>query len=276
MDIERFTKKIFGEKEIIPSHRFLLEASVITEKHSPEKNLENLELLGDKLLGLAFVEYLFTNPKYCRLATIPKASAMVSRKIIDCLQSKWEAYLCKKIRLDEQIKFSAVEPKSFDQICEDVFESWIGVCKLVYGYEPVFKFLTKLFDLLDVDFSTYERLFDAKTRLNDIVSKVGCRKVLYETFFVEEQMVFECKSSVTGRFHLSGFGSSPDKAAAEAGAAENLIEEFRNHLNVDRVMIELPTFKLWKRFYEKFSETDRAQKRTRDHIDDSVSKVQKK
>ena len=122
--------------------------SIINESYNAENNYEQLETVGDKVLGSSFAIYLMTR--------MPKITSESINNLTDHYMSKhYQAVFCKELGLNNWILTTF--PQNVD-IQEDVFESFSGALYMSaensqrgLGSVLLYKFVEILFEHRDVE-----------------------------------------------------------------------------------------------------------------------------
>lgn len=228
--LENF-KKIFPVPFCDPS---LLQRSLLHRSYSNEKGLkcnnENLEFLGDSVLSLVIVDYLYRN--------FPKKKEGELAKIKSYIVSEVTlSDISKRIGIDNLILLSKGEELSGGRqkkaMLADCFEAILGAYYMDRGFENAKVFIMKLFKE-EVEKAFQDKyLKNYKTLLQELVQKnyKCCPEYkLEKTEGPDHKKTFLTQVFIEGKNYGSGRGSS--KKDAEQEAAKHTYNYFtKNHEN---------------------------------------------
>lgn len=191
-------------------------------------NNEQLEFLGDSILGYVIAEYLFQKyPKYSEgKLSIIKAS-LVNK---DALSE-----LARKYHLGDYLLLGKGEEKGGgrkrDSIVSDAFEALVAAYYLDRGFKAVSRFLAKLYKKpIQAAVSNKDPLDNAKNRLQKITQSKFSQLpeyILLNEHGPQHKKVFEIEVKIKGQTYGRGRGKTKKKAEEEAAiqALDNLKEE---------------------------------------------------
>ena len=194
------------------------------EKERKSGHYEQLEFLGDSVLGLAICHILFKKFPEKREGWLAKTKALVVSK--DVLEKK-----AAEIKLGSFLNLGRGELKSGGKkrpsILVDSFEALIGALFLDGGYEVCRDFIEKQFSE-EVDLVMKEELVDYKTLLQEISqSRYHCLPFyrVTEELGPEHEKTFHITVYVNNNLMGNGFG----KTKKEAGqlAAQEAIKKLK-------------------------------------------------
>lgn len=142
-----------------------------------DENYEYYEQLGDASIGLFIVSYSYRRFPQIKRPDGIRFAARIKALYAGCQEL---AKISKLYNFEKFITCTKSEKK--DSLYEDVFESFIGVTQdlideqIKYenedifgiGYTCVYRLLKNIYDKIEISLE-YEKLFDPKTRLNEII-----------------------------------------------------------------------------------------------------------
>ena len=221
-----YYKRAFVHKSI---NRNVKKANNVLE-YMTESN-ERLELLGDSVLGLAVIDYLFDKFK-------DKAEGFLTRTKTKLVRRECCALFARKISLSSYILTSDYIniDKNKDKILEDTFEAFIGAIYKDLGLAHAKAFITRLIEK-HIDFSKILIENNYKDVLLRYSQSKGYPLPIYEEVF-KEGPAHGCKFTMsvklnTGTKTLIGKGTAKSKKYAEQKAVEILLSNIdKNDLDI--------------------------------------------
>lgn len=212
-------------------HRFsdgqLLESALTHRSYANEKgltrNYERLEFLGDSVLGLLAVEWLYaSHPDRPEGELSQVKSFLVSEPVL--------AHFARRLEMGKSLRLGVGEERSGGRekpsLLADVFEAVIGALYLDGGLSAAREIVG---DLLGEAFrrrAEFHETADAKSKLQEWVQAQGWELPEYRIVAEEgpdHQKVFSVECWVQGRSVGSGTGRS--RKLAEQSAAEQALKE---------------------------------------------------
>lgn len=198
--------------------------SIINESYNVENNYEQLETLGDKVLGSTFAIYL--------MSKMPKITSESLNNIGDYYMSKYhQSIFCQELGLSNWI-FSLFPLQT--NIYEDVFESFSGAVYLAsenarrgLGSILLYKFIEILFENRDI-YSPEIAMGNKSMVINQYIQKLGKPVFIAQSYNTgnvfhnnirinPKQLDFFAKNGIdTGKITTNPFvGKGSDKNAAK-------------------------------------------------------------
>ena len=156
-NIKKLQKKIKIEFE----NENILKQAITHKSYDPYNNYENLEFLGDRVLGLCISKKL--------LEIFPNEKEGILDKKLASLVNKNKCYeIGKFLKLDKVVKIGNLRLKNQvieKKIVSDTCEALIGAIYLDKGFDYVEKFIIKNWDkhIMDKNIT----IIDAKTKLQE-------------------------------------------------------------------------------------------------------------
>lgn len=226
--------------------------NVLTSKHSiemyniaftaktvnPEINYEFYEFIGDTEINNCIVWYFYKN--YPNLGK-PKNVVILSRLKNQYISSSFLSSIAEKLNFWPYIKFGDVEiyEKKKIMFLEDVFESFIGVTKIIlenyFGFigvanQIIFEFISHVLDMMEISLDL-ENLFDQKTLLKELFD--NHESLIFKKFgpFHYEQKKEHNKYITILKFpktNLSFTGEGEIKRNREQEASKKALDYFKN------------------------------------------------
>ncbi len=218
LNLEHNLGYYFNDKTLLKTA--LLHKSFGNENRKYKKiNNEKLELLGDSVLGLIIVEYLFKKNRNASEGTLAKIKSMiVSEPIL--------AKISRKLKVGEYLLLSKGEEmtggRDRDSILGDAFEAILGAIYMDSNFNEaktyVLNHMKKYIDHIEED----EDILDYKTILQEYIQKEYKEIPIYDV--IEESgpdhmKEFKIKVKCQDFF---GVGSAGSKKKAEQFAAKDL------------------------------------------------------
>tara|TARA_B100001971_G_scaffold152602_1_gene141817 strand:+ start:35 stop:700 length:666 start_codon:yes stop_codon:yes gene_type:complete len=207
---------------IIFKDKKLLSLSLIHKSFDLLNNNENLEFLGDRVLGLVLSKKIFNlYPRESEGSLDKKFASLVNRKI--CLK------ISKMLELEKFLILGSAYKKNLkieDKILGDACEALIGAIYLDSGFKVVENFILKLWD--NEIKKTVKIEINPKTKLQEFSLKYFKKLPTYK--------VLSCKGpqhkpsyKVSVKIHESNFfyGTGNSKKIAEHNAARKIIKGLR-------------------------------------------------
>ena len=207
---------------IIFKDKKLLSLSLIHKSFDLLNNNENLEFLGDRVLGLVLSKKIFNlYPRESEGNLDKKFASLVNRKI--CLK------ISKMLELEKFLILGSTYKKNLkieDKILGDACEALIGAIYLDSGFKVVENFILKLWD--NEIKKTVKIEINPKTKLQEFSLKYFKKLPTYK--------VLSCKGpqhkpsyKVSVKIHESNFfyGTGNSKKIAEHNAARKIIKGLR-------------------------------------------------
>ena len=187
---------------------------------------ERLEFLGDSVIGLIVVEYLFLHKSSCAESVLAKIkSYIVSEPVL--------AEIAASLSLGEYLLLGKGEKssggKTKKSILADAFEAVAGAVYLDGGFERARDFVRRLFmERMETALASGQ-FFDYKTELQErtqlICGKLPEYRVISQ-LGEEHQRIFTVSVSLNGR--LLGTASGRRKKEAETLAAREALEKLQD------------------------------------------------
>lgn len=201
-------------------NKTLLKTALTHSSTGAQANYERLEFLGDRVLGLAVAELLYTK--------FPgEAEGDLAKRLAALVQGSFLAEIAREIDLGRYIDFSDSEAQAGgaenDHILADVFEAMIGALYLDGGFIKCRAVIEELWQgRLDV---MKEPPQHPKTRLQEWAQAQSLPLPVYT--IIDQQgpdhaPVFKIELSVEGHAPLTVEG--PSRQAAEKLAAQNFLD----------------------------------------------------
>ncbi len=195
------------------SDKSLLSRAFTHASYSDDDNYENLEFLGDSIVGFVVGEKLFkTYPE--------KSEGALTKMRINLVSERPLSQAIERIRIAEKMRFGIGETRSkiytHSSIKCDLFEAITGAIYLDGGMENARKFVL---DMLS-DFSVSDENEDFKSALNEYSAKheLSVEYVMIEKSGPAHKPVFTWVVKVGGKEIGKGTGGS--KAEAQQLAAK--------------------------------------------------------
>lgn len=193
-----------------------------------DKNYEKFEFIGDAVLSLCIINYLFKNfPDYetGKLAMIK--SYLVSKEILFKIGMENKIY--KYIKYGNTLTINDI--KKNKRIISDVVESLIGAIYIILGYIESEKFILSLYKKYLNDIKNKKDFEDYKSKLQIIVNR-NFKNVLPEYKLVktsgkEHRKIFFVEVYIKNKLYGSGKGNTIKEAEQCAAkiAIKNLNKE---------------------------------------------------
>lgn len=293
-NIVEFTCLVFKKdvSVLTEDDKKLINQSVTTKRYAQSycentiDHLERFELLGDKLIAFVFTKFCFSKEPFNKLLHIEGGERIVTRLVIKYLSTPWMSEMCRFTNLFKYIKRHENEPKSHDIVMEDVLESWLGLCSLIFKYEEVEQVLFDMFYKLELDLS-FESLYDAKTRFNDFVNKMNGNRSNYNTEQINQidgsESYYKTEAHVTTIAYV-GIGIGKTEKQSQDAAAKDWLRWYSEKYPSSywKIYTSIGPRITWRAIYGQYdkdytspnSSPRRASKRS--SIDDKLTKVSKK
>lgn len=182
--------KIPEEKVAIytqPEHLRTFEQAFTHESFNPDWNYEFLEFFGDSMLNFCVVAYL--SQRFPDLNhSSGKGKGILSRLKINMVSKQIFAKCADHLGFSHHIASDMLsrEPGNLPSLLEDTFEAFNGALfhvmtesdpnkdkkGWIVGIGPSYRIVMNFFDTIDIS-TRYEDLYDAKTRLKQLLEKLG-------------------------------------------------------------------------------------------------------
>lgn len=196
--------------------------------HNEEHN-EKLEFLGDAVLSLALVEYLYLKYPHLQEGMLSKfRSYVASGNILH--------QIARKISLSRFILLSRGEEmtdgRNKKSLMSDAIESLIGAYYLDSGLKKTKKFILSLLSDFLRDVDRLDELFDFKSQLQELTQRHYRKNPVYAVVKEEgpeHRKIFETVVKLDDR--LLGRGRGENKKAAEKEAARNALQRMSQREN---------------------------------------------
>ena len=190
--------------------------SYVNELRKELNNNEQLEFLGDSVLGLVIAEYLFQKfPKYMEGKLSLLKSSLVNEEVL--------AQIANQFGLGDYLLLGKGESKGGGRLrastLADAVEAVIGAYYLDRGFKAAHRFLVKLFKEKVQEVDSSDSLDNAKNRLQKLTQ--GKFAVLPEYRLIAEsgpqhKKTFDVRVWVQGEEVGAGKGKTKKKAEEEA------------------------------------------------------------
>lgn len=205
--------------------------AVFTHKSANlEKNYEFYEFIGDVTLNKSIAWYLMRRfpqlncPEGVKILTRLKIN-LVSKKSFSKFAENLHFWLFVSASLE-------VRTLKMAKTLEDVFEAFFGAFEMLIdkhwgeglGYQFCYTLIGKLLDTTDISLK-YEQLFDAKTRLKELVDYFG-EKIGQIKYTAQKEDRIHYVTILHNNKCISN-GSAPLKADAQQKAAEKAIHHLK-------------------------------------------------
>jgi dsRNA-specific ribonuclease len=257
MNIINFTKDIFKNEKIVDEQhmQLLLTSSVSSKFFCKEKNLEGLELIGDKYLQNFFVKNFFSI--WPEALFFDSSNCIISKMVIVALSTQELSLICREIGLYKFINYT-FEDTDWDELCEDVFEAWVGALTYCYSTESINNFLKIIFEKFSHYFFTFENIHDYKTILNALCAQQKFRIVKHQSSLTNNSNTtnqFESKIGVDFDRRIFGIGYGKNQKESEQFAAKDLltkIERLWGKEVYNNIYQSLSIWKKWNLYVNKF------------------------
>jgi len=226
----------FNEIEKILNYKFknrnlLTEAfthSSFANIHNLDYHYERLEFLGDSVLGLTISEYVFNKFTQEAEGTLTHLkSHMVNSEALSTIT---EFFGLNKFLLVPANESNIKEKK---KIKENLFESIIGAIYLDSDLDNAKIFILTTMEKSKILISDIDSvLFDPKTKLQELVQKIGIALPKYEIVSKKgpvHDLLFKAKLSINGKDISIGIGKS--KKEAHQMCAKKALEKIENNRN---------------------------------------------
>ena len=224
-------------------HIKLFEQAFTSSTFNPEWNYEALEILGDSISNFCVVQYLtqrfpeLMNPNGSGVGTL-------SRLKINLVSKTVFAQCAEKLGFAEHIASNLlVRKEEMNSLLEDTFEAFQGallqisaICDpnskrkgFLPSLGPAFRIVMNFLDGIEISLK-YDDLYDAKTRLKQLVESVHLK---YPTFKVTQEVNENGKIVFTTVIHIPtlqgewGVGKGFFKDVSEQNACEKAIANLK-------------------------------------------------
>jgi ribonuclease-3 len=184
-----------------------------------QHNNERLEFLGDRVLGLAIAELLYT-------AFPNEREGDLAKRLTAVVQQAALAEVAEGLKLSDYVRLSVGEIKAGgskkDAIMSDAVEALIGAIYLDGGYDPACRFVRARWEPMLATFNVPPE--DAKTRLQEWAQSRGLplpEYVVIARAGEDHKPQFDVEVRVKGLESLAA--SSTSKRGAEKAAAAKML-----------------------------------------------------
>ncbi|MBU1075666.1 MAG: ribonuclease III [Spirochaetes bacterium] len=211
-------------KDIGLLNKALTHSSYAHEMYSNEEHNEKFEFLGDSLLSMLIVEYLFLNYKTLREGDLSKLkSYIVSEEVLYSIAGNIE--LNKFLLLGKGEEITGGREKR--SLISDALEGVIGAYYIDSGLKKCRALILRLFKEVIEHNITSDNIFDHKSELQKKIQKKY--KSNPEYYLIEEdgpdhKKIF--KVGVRLNSKVLGVGKGKNKRVAEKEAAKKALENF--------------------------------------------------
>ncbi len=216
--LEKFLKekKIFEKPEI---------QTAFSHISAGDKNYEKFEFIGDAVLGLCIINYLYRNfPDYQTGELSKIKSYLVSKEILFKIGTENRIY--RYIKYGKTL--TKEEIKKNKRIISDVIEALIGAIYIISGYDETEKFIISIYKKYLADIENKKDFEDYKSKLQMLVNK-SFKNVLPEYKLVktagkEHKKVFFVEVYINNKLFGNGQGNTIKDAEQNAAkiAIKNL------------------------------------------------------
>jgi len=207
--IKEFEKKI----EFVAKNKLLLTQALTHKSTNKEKNNENLEFLGDRVIGLILSKKLIDlYPNETEGSLDKRFAKLVNRKT--CSLIAWSIGLQNFILMGNSKKKIKI---SDSKILSDACEALIGAIYLDQGFNFVEKYVLNLWK--DEIKKSNITILDAKTKLQEYSLKLYKKLPIYKLLNFKgpkHSPIFKIGVSIEGSKQTIGYGSSKQKAQQDA------------------------------------------------------------
>lgn len=207
--------------------------------HPKSGSYEIYEQIGDSIIKVFMTTYFYR--RFPKIWNNDCGVKIVARLLIKYASKEVLSDLSKKLGFQEYIKFyEEPTPQKLVSILEDVFEAFIGSISIIidcaYGFVGMgniicYKILEKIYNQIDISL-TYENLFDAKTRLKELIDlhkdKLGIISYAYRKIGQKLRVdIFWTPIGSSARIIASS--ASELKIKAEQSAAESALVHLKKN-----------------------------------------------
>lgn len=198
----------------------------LSHKSAGKSHYENLEFLGDAVLGLVISNYLYRNSKDTDVGTLSRTKGyLVSKEVLYRIGSKNE--LARHMKHGTTLKVKEV--KNNKKIISDVVESLTGAVYILKGYAEAEKFILDIYGGILKETRSKKHFGDFKSELQirvlDRHSNVLPVYSVVKTEGQEHSKVFHVEVSVNGA--PAGKGKGKTIKEAEQQAAKIALAKFK-------------------------------------------------
>lgn len=216
--IEEYLKKklIFNSDEI---------QRALTHSSFDMQNYEQLEFLGDAVLGLVISEFLYEKMKEIKVGEIAKIkSYLVSREVIYRIGTKYN--IVKLIKLGQALKEQDI--KYNKKIISDVIEALIGAIYIKFGFPEVRDFIFEIYKDEFKNLKNKKDFDDYKSKLQiKFLDKYGFlpEYKLVKTEGKEHKKIFYVEVAADDK--ITGKGKGTTIKEAEQLAAKDYLKKMK-------------------------------------------------
>ncbi len=202
--------------------------TAFSHKSSGDKNYEKFEFIGDAVLGLCIINYIYKNfPDYLTGDLSKIKSYLVSKEILYNIGVENRVY--KYIKYGKTLTKEDI--KKNKRIISDVIEALIGAIYLILGYDESEKFILSIYKKILIDIKNKKDFEDYKSKLQMMVNK-NFKNVLPEYKLVktagkEHKKIFFIEVYINNKLYGNGQGDTIKYAEQNAAkiAIKNLYKE---------------------------------------------------
>ena len=221
--LNKFQKKLkIKFKNLNLLNKALTHSSYAHEVYNNEEHNEKFEFLGDSLLSMTVVEYLYLNYTNLREGSLSKLkSYIVSEKVLYDISNE--------IQLNQYLLLGKGEERTGGRLkmslVSDGVEALIGAFYIDSGLKKCKKFILRLFiDVIEQN-SDFPNILDYKSELQKEIQRKYKQNPEY--YLIEEDGPDHEKKFIIGvriNKKILGRGEGPNKRSAEREAAKNALE----------------------------------------------------
>lgn len=251
----QFTENFFGKIENFNIEKSrILNRSRKTERFDPVDNYETLELYGDKILQEQFCRYLMEE---YNIIYYVNAANIITRLIIKFLSGECLSAICNNIGLSKFI----LDEGNINKygVEEDIFEAWIGACKLLYTQQQFEAGLNRIFNSLKISFG-YQDLYDPRSILNDFSSAIHTKMVNKGTKLAGEEFINKTAICGADLPIMVGIGYAKTKKLAEQESARKILDNYISLYGAEKFFEQLKktkNYRKWKLFFLSYKKVDK-------------------
>jgi dsRNA-specific ribonuclease len=190
-----------------------------------------------------------------RIGDHGNAVNIITRLIIKFLSGEYLTNLCRHIGLSNFILYNG----EVSNAEEDIFEAWIGACKLIYEPSQFSSGVFKLFDMFPISFS-FQDLYDPRSILNDFSSAIQTKMVNRGTrkVSISNAQEYENKTIIGGDVipMMIGVGYAKTKKHAEQESARKILDNYISVFGVENFFEQLKktkTYLKWRDFFLSYN-----------------------
>jgi ribonuclease-3 len=222
--VEKELSNFLIKNKIIIKDSSIFDTAFTHKSFCNNKNLksnEQLEHLGDAVIGLAISDYIYRNYPDLDEGEMTK----IKSKIVN---GKTISKKAKELNLNKYLKLGKGEEKTGGRdkksILENTFEAFIGAIYINSGYEITKDFIHQLFRK-EIEKAKQNKILDYKSELQEIIQKKFCTLPQYKVVNVtgqEHKKIFEITISINDK--IISYGKGKSKKEAQQNAAKNALK----------------------------------------------------